>query len=156
MRLNYIVIFFLISTSINAKGESLRTDELYTWCEQYEKNIIQKQLTKPNLTLDEVYNTALCDGFFEGMTSYREIQSLMDLKHELETRKENGGFTEEDKQELLNFKSNSAWCLPKADITRHQKVLIFNKYVKEHPEGLHLPAIQTLTRAFGSHFPCLN
>lgn len=50
--------------------------------------------------------------------------------------------------------NNAFYCLPEAGMTNGQSARIIVKYLKEHPELLHEPAIALATRAFREAFPC--
>jgi hypothetical protein len=51
--------------------------------------------------------------------------------------------------------NQSGICLPPAT-TANQVRLIAEKYMRDHPEQLQLPAALIITRALGASFPCKN
>jgi hypothetical protein len=98
------------------------------------------------MSTEDWVKAGMCDGFFAGLSEGEYMQYLVD-----EVRFESGKTSEQLNAEFYKLR---AWCEPEEGITLGQKVLMFNKYVKEHPESLHKGAYVSLIAAMRPHFPC--
>jgi Rap1a immunity proteins len=58
-----------------------------------------------------------------------------------------------DSYEKRTHDKDVRFCLP-AEVTNGQIVLVFVKYLEDHPEKLHMPANLLLVEALRKAFPC--
>lgn len=54
----------------------------------------------------------------------------------------------------LKLKQDALFCLPESDISNEQAARIIVKYLKDHPEKLHLPDSFLAITAFINAYPC--
>ena len=119
-----------------------KTRDVYEWCTALETT----RENPEKASREDWYKAGICDGFFSGMNVGEYLQYLVHSSKE-GTAKSGAQLSEE-------FNTSRAWCEPSEGLTLRQRLLIFNKYVNEHPESLHKDAYHTLVMAMKPHFPC--
>lgn len=136
-----IVFTSLIFLASNAWAVT-KTSDLYEWCTTF-VNIHENPEKASGI---EWYKAGQCDGFFTGLRDGEYLQYLVERVR--------SNTTTNGEQLSKEFNTSRGWCEPSEGLSLNQHVLMFNKYVNEHPESLHLDSYLTLLKAMQPHFPC--
>jgi len=141
-----IIFAFLVWPSVARAGSGFLSDgnKLLTNCtyaERFLNNLTPDNLKKP-------VEVMWCIGFVEATVGKIYLE---DLFHQFGTK---ANATVEERLAELRTKNPPLVCLPEQGIKNGQAVRIVVKYLREHPERLHEPAVHLLSWAISDAFPC--
>jgi hypothetical protein len=130
MRTAALLVFVLITAGIPASAETTGNDVLKD-CQS-----AVRFLDNNGAPTSELYDSGWCVGWLSSVLELTEIQ------------KQWGELSDQKPQKPLQF------CLPASGIPAIQAARIIVKYLKDHPEQLHLDGMGLTVAALKDSFPC--
>lgn len=140
--MNRVFAILLLLPIVQPSIAALKTSEVFGWCTALESVISDPE----GSTQKEWYKAGLCDGFFSGFGEGEFLQYMVGIAGKADDKT--------GEQISHDFQRSRAWCEPAEGISKRQRVMMFNQYVRKHPEMLHKDVSMAIYLAMKPHFPC--